>query len=512
MYHAAVTRPPGMTLAQLIDLEAQLARDRQADAGALAARDRALLAAAPALPGGRGALLLGWLDALRARDRSALFPGQAVAGALRALRALLVLAGLVLGWGAGTAVLSYGGGHPVNVWDFLLVFVGLQVLLLALLVASFLLPLAALGAPALGLFRSALGALYPWLAARGVRPGGDRAQEWKALWHRVRTRRSLYHDVEPWLLLSLTQAFGVAFNVGALAAILRLVVFTDVAFAWSTTLVELDAHRFHGLVQAVAWPWRALWPEASPSEALVAATRYSRLEGAYLLSGVGRSARPELVGGWWPFLVSALLAYGLLPRLLLLAVARVKMARLLARLPHDDAEVSRVVGRLAAPHVETRAAVPEPPAGEAARAGAARPALAAHGASCAAVLWRDVPGSAALEAALSRALGCPVSRTRAAGGEGSDADGADWAELAAGVDTVAVVAEAFEPPDRGVRRLLAGARTTLGPRRLLVVLLVGAPEDGLRPPRGEDVAIWRDALASLEDPWLSVEPLRGVEP
>lgn len=497
-----------MTLANLIDLEAQLERDRDADPDALAARDRALLAGARVDPRRRGALLAAWLDALRAKEPSALTPGAAVAGALRGIRAALALAGILLGWGAGTAVLSYGGGHPVNVWDFLLAFVGVQAALLALLAASFLLPLAALGAPALGLFRSALGALYPRLAARALRAGGERAHEWRALWHRARSRRSLYHAVEPWLLLSLTQAFALAFNAGAFAAILRLVVFTDVAFAWSTTLVELDARRFHGLVEALAWPWRALWPAAVPSEALVEATRYSRLEGAYLLSGAGRSAHPELVGGWWPFLAAALLVYGLLPRVVLLAAARLRVARLLARLAHDDAEVSRVLGRLSAPHVQTRAPLAEPPHDAAPRPAAAPLAGAARGSSCAAVLWRDVPGGPALEAALARALGCPVLRTRAAGGAEPAGDGADWAALGAGVDTVAVVAEAFEAPDRGIRRLLSDLRAALGPRRLLLVVLVGASAGSPAPPRDADVAIWRDGLAALEDPYLSVEPLR----
>jgi hypothetical protein len=78
------------------------------------------------------------------------------------------------------------------------------------------------------------------------------------------------------------------------------------------------------------------------------------------------------------------------------------------------------------------------------------------------------------------------------------------------MDTVAVVAEAFEAPDRGVRRLLSDLRGALGPRRPLLVLLVGAAADGPRPPRDADVSIWRDGLAPLEDPHLSVEPLRGA--
>jgi Protein of unknown function (DUF2868) len=496
-----------MTLANLVDLEAQLARDRDGDPAALAARDRALLSGVAVDPRRRGELLAAWLEALRAREPNALFPGALVSGALSGLRAVLVLGGVLLGWGAATAVLTGGGAHPVNVWDFLLAFVFVQLALLALLAASFLLPLAAMGAPVLGLFRGAVGAIYPRVAARGLAAGGERAHEWRALWHRARTRRSLYHAVEPWLLLAVTQAFAVAFNAGALAAILRLVVFSDVSFGWSTTLTGLDARRFHALVEALAAPWRALWPAAVPAQWLVEATRYSHLEGAYLLSGAGRSAQPDVVGGWWPFLVAALVAYGLLPRAVLLAAARVKVARLLSRLPHDDAEVSRVVERLCAPHLETRAAVPEGPAGEPPRA-LAGAAGAARGSSAAVVLWRDVPGGPALESALARGLGLAVARTRAAGGKDAGEGSDGWAEVSGGGEQVVVVAEAFEPPDRGVRRLLSELRRALGPRRLLLVVLVGAAGERPGPPRDVDVRIWRDALAALADPFLSVEPLR----
>ena len=51
-----------MTLSDLIDLEAQLARDREADLAVLEARDRGLLAGAPG--GSRRTLLERWLHAL----------------------------------------------------------------------------------------------------------------------------------------------------------------------------------------------------------------------------------------------------------------------------------------------------------------------------------------------------------------------------------------------------------------------------------------------------------------
>src|SRR5204863_307845 len=83
------------------------------------------------------------------------------------------------------------------------------------------------------------------LAARAQGDAAERVAAFRALWHRLRSRRSLYHHLEPWLLLGLTQAFGVAFNLGALFGCLRLIVFSDIAFSWSTTLLQLDPAHFH---------------------------------------------------------------------------------------------------------------------------------------------------------------------------------------------------------------------------------------------------------------------------
>jgi hypothetical protein len=493
-----------MTLADLVDLEAQLARDHDADPAALAARDRAL---APASPGEeRGALLSRWLERLREADPAALRPGRAVASALAALRALLLLAGLVAGWGVATALLGYRGGHPVNVWDVLLALVGSQVLLLLLLAAAAALRALSRGGDA-GALASALAALHARLAALAFR--GDRGAEWRQTWHRIRARRSLYRRVEPWLLLGATQSFAVAFNVAALVAAARLVVFSDVPFGWSTTLVELGPERFHAVVSAIAAPWRAAWPEAVPTAALVEATRYSRLEGAYLGAGARRAADPLLVGGWWRFVVAAIACYGLAPRVALLALARARAARLLRRLPLDDAEVARAVRRLEEPLVETRAggvaaAPPGAADGGPERVDGAEAAPA--GAGCQVLLWRDVPEVPGLAPAIARHTRRPVLAVAAAGGR--DWDGA--APAADGGGPLVVVAEGFEAPDRALIRLLASLRVRAGPRRHVLVLLVDLAGGAVRAAADPQVRVWRERLARLEDPFLAVEPLEAA--
>lgn len=498
-----------MTLADLIDLEAQLARDRDVEPDALEARDRAWLAEIPeGARRDREGLLRGWLDAGREAEPGRAHPGAAVERALGATRALLVFVGLVLGWASATGVLAFSGEHPVNVWDFLLAFVGIQVLLLALLALSFFLPLGAVGRPAASLVRGAVAWLYSRFAARSAR-SREQSAEWSAFWHRLRSRRSLYHRIEPWLLLGTTQGFGVAFNVGALVALMRLVVFSDLAFAWGTTLVELDAPRFHALVAAIAAPWRGIWPDAVPSPDLVAATRYSRLEGAYLSPGAGRALRPDAVGEWWKFLAVSLAFYGLAPRVLLLALARLRTATLLRRLPLDDAEVTRVVRRLSEPHVDTRSA--SAPEIAARRAGVEPPHARGAGAAsrCAVVLWRDVPSTAAVTSAVAAQAGCSVATVQPAGGRDYDEGGVDWARVASGADSVVVVAESFEAPDRATARFLRSLRTALGPRRHVLVLLAGAAGESVTSASPQAVRLWREGLSALEDPWLSVEALRG---
>jgi hypothetical protein len=495
-----------MTLADVIDLEAQLARDRSADPAALEAHDTGSFAG---LPQDRGTLVERWLQARREEEPGRIHAGRIVANVLRGLRAALVIAGLVLGWTAATAVLRYTGEQPVNAWDFLLVFVGLQLLLFALLVASFLFPVAALGTPLLGLFRGVLAAVYPRLAARASGASADRLLEWRTLWHRLRSRRSLYHRLEPWILLGLTQAFGVAFNVGALLGCLRLIVFSDIAFSWSTTLVHLDATRFHALVHALAAPFGWLWPDAEPSRALVEATRYSRLEGSYVLSGTGRAAHPELVGGWWPFLLASLVFYGLLPRCVTLGLAAFRGSRVLARLPLDDAEVGRLVQRLSAPRIETRSSQPDQAASPSGRPLSA-PLPDAPGNRCTLVLWRDVPALPALEAAVAQQTRWTVAAVQAAGGRDYEEGRIDWTRVANGSDPVVVVAEGWEAPDKAVLRLMRELRRALGDQRHLVVLLAQVDAAGIRPAPAADLRIWQEGLAPLEDPYLAVQPLRGT--
>ncbi|MCB9528957.1 MAG: DUF2868 domain-containing protein [Myxococcales bacterium] len=499
---------PPLSLEDLVDLELRIAEDEHQDPQTLLARDRPIGATLTATD--RTERLRGWLAALRARGAAT---GERVARALRLTRLALLIAGLTTGWGTARWLLAYDGRTPVNVVHALAVLVGLQLALLLLLALFALLrrltgdrirALGDLRALAVGLVR-----LIDRLQLRADAAWRARDPEaracWKAAWHRLNSRRSLYHGVERWQLLAATQGFGVTFNLGALAALLTAVALSDLAFAWATTLA-VEPADVAALVRLLAAPWSWIWPAAAPDAALVEATRYSRLAAAYAGADTGRAADPRLIGDWWRFLAMAITVYGLLPRLLLHALARRRAAAVLQALPLHTPDIDRVLRRLEAPRVETRAPDPEhphaPPTAETPHLAPAPPATPWR-----AVTWRDIPLAPERITALIEGPFAGAARGVVDVGD-YDAEARALQTLAADDARVLVLAEAFEAPDKAIRRFLRALRDALGPDRPIIVGLVHeATPDGYRPVDPDTLRLWRQHLAANEDPWLGVEAL-----
>lgn len=119
-------------------------------------------------------------------------------------------------------------------------------------------------------------------------------------WHPSRQQRR--HML--WLL----HAFWCLVALGILIGYCALLLFSDLAFGWSSTLVQKPAiaTRFAGWL---AWPWQHIWPGAVPSADMIMATQFQRINPA----GTDATA----AGQWWRFLMASLLFYNLLPRFLL---------------------------------------------------------------------------------------------------------------------------------------------------------------------------------------------------
>ena len=211
---------------------------------------------------------------------------------------LASIAGALLGALAITGACGYSGSEPVNIW-----------LLLGLFA---LLPL---------LFTVIAG--FSWCSALRPLPGS------LPLTAQVTFRpllKSLYTSsldngefssrlLKPWLLWKL-QWLAVAFQISVLATFYLIVLFQDLAFAWSSTVVAGEGWMT-ALLQMIAWPWQWLMP--GPSAELIHNSQYYR----------GSGFNSQLLGQWWSYIVLAMTVYGLLPRLLLALWMRYRVGRML---------------------------------------------------------------------------------------------------------------------------------------------------------------------------------------
>jgi len=117
---------------------------------------------------------------------------------------------------------------------------------------------------------------------------------------------------ELWLFYQ-TQILAESFSAGCLLLYLLLLLGSDITFVWRSTLLEPE--DLLPALKAIGIPWR-FWTEAQASLALIEQTRDFRLDSQGLPQPV--------VGLWWKYILATQLAYNLLPRSLMLLVARQK--------------------------------------------------------------------------------------------------------------------------------------------------------------------------------------------
>ena len=503
-----------MKLADLVDIECQFMRDAELDPAALRRRDRRIGRELEEKHRDRNALFVAWLQ--RLQPQREFTPGHLFESAYRWLRYLMILIGLLTGAGTASAVLQFDGTRPVNVVHFLAVFVGLQVLTLLLLLLTLLPSSIRKMVPTSGDFHKFLREIG-YLASRLVERlwahlPGKRRSEILADLQRLKVRHKLYDSLEHWLVIGLTQRFGVAFNLGALAACLYLITFSDLAFAWNTTL-QVNSETFYSIVKTLAWPWTKIVPDAVPSPELVDMSRYFRIEGSYSGAASGsRVLNAPAVGGWWPFLVSALVFYGLLPRLTMLAIARLKLHRALKKLPLDSADFQSLHDRLTRPLVETRAPEPEKPTGTRATGEVSSAQSTVGAETCTLVLWGEIElPPALLERLVQHRFGWHIRQQFIAGGIEVEEDRRTRQAIAmqsTATEPILILAESWEAPGRAIRFFIRELRNVIPSHRRLVIGLTDTSRaDNPAPPAQEDRRLWAQNIAALGDPYVQIEAL-----
>ncbi len=534
------------TLADLLDLEYLFQTDealrQQEGEQALRKRDRIIYLAkiAPKIKNtpilNPQELVQRWLQ-VRQRNsggagennREPLLPGAIWNEVSVVLLWLALFFGLGSGLGLASAFSVYSGRAPLNVSAFLGLFVALQLVILLAQPLFMLLRRVRRS----HLERSVLYTLLlrlmiagaDWIYARARRSlSANKRLSFAALLGQVRSRRELA-PLLVWPVFFLLQLSAIGFNLGVLGLTLAKVVFSDMAFGWQSSL-QLSAQQVADGVRLLALPWSWFLPEGMgyPSLAQVEGTQIILKDGIYHL------ATQDLVS-WWPFLCTALVVYGLLPRLLLLMGGYIRYRHQLDALELRNPEIRWLLQRMTTPQVETdgeHAAVrvrPQQPIyqidipQETAQESVAvdmPPATTAEGMHSLILVPEELLDgldNAALMQAMQNLSGCReiqiLQLPFSAAEEQALLVHIQKERAAALVDEVFLVQEAWMPPLQETQQLLAQLRTAVGETTPLTILLIGRPKGNnrLTPALPEHADIWHKKMQALADPSLYTRSL-----
>jgi uncharacterized protein DUF2868 len=476
-------------LGRLLDIEWMIESDQARSAADLQRHDRGLLRGqAPSNP---EQALRSWLDARR-QELDGRTLGVRVSETLTLLHLVLVALSLLAGAGSAEALLqSASAREPTNLLHFLF---ATLVWPLGLLLGSALAfaVRGRLGRSVLlaDVYVRLLGAISRWTRGR-AHEDWDLGHEWRKL--RRAARR--YRDIELLTLASAAQWYPLAFHLGAAASLLGSALFSDLAFAWSTTNDSLRWDTLAQLFRVVSAPWCVPLNEGCVSPELVRATQFSRFDGQY-----AEPLGAALSGAWWPVLLGCLLVYGVLPRLTFalglrgLAAHRSRRAservlelrqRLRAQIEVSASRThAQPDGAEPAPQVQARSIEASP---------VARP--------CWVIRWRGAALEESAEAELCKRLGLSAVRREAAGGSDFSRDSELLQAASQGAEAFVLVVDGWEAPDRATRRFVQGLRQSgAAERPVFIQVLLAAPD-------APELSLWRDRLRLLEDPFVVIEAL-----
>ncbi|MGC9325615.1 MAG: DUF2868 domain-containing protein [Desulfomonilia bacterium] len=520
----------------ILDLEFFLAEDAHVSEEELSRRDRELYLESikPYIPHGsrseksfRRVILKHWLEERRHEFRDhaaerAVLPSEAFSEAQGLTMIILGVVGAVSGSSLALSLLVYRGVEPVNVSVYFGVLVLLQILLFLFTLVrglfirisgSFLKRHSAL----VGLVRGITDRLFRSFSAGLSRYlGAERRSEIESVLGILKGKRGAYGSIFAWSFVSSTQLFGICFNLGVLVTTLVRVLTADLAFGWQSTLA-VSSKTVYSIVHTLSIPWSWIVPQqyAHPSLAQIEGSRMVLKDGIYAL------ASSDLVS-WWPFLILAVLLYGLVPRVIFFIWSFGAQRYALSRLDFSQTLLERIIMRMITPVINSSGRPTE---------GVEHPGdIPFHGdrpeedwlsGDTRAVVL--VPSELVdhldreeLDATVKERLHWTVTGVMGTKIE-PDADLSTLREIRSlgsrESHAVVLLIEGWQPPITEALNFIQTLRTAVGPATRIAVLLVGRPSnDTVFTPVGDvDRHIWKRSLEAIGDQNLRIEA-SGVSP
>lgn len=454
---------PRWQLADLLDFETLLA----SETAPVSSRDRTVfsrdirpqLAVLPEADRRRSGLRL-WLDARRADG--GVWPGTGWRHSMAWLR--LWLFGAMFASGVLLAAgLCLGNGQRVHAVVFLALTVWLPWLLFVLMwVARRLMRRSKTG---IGMLLSLLVRLMP----------GDRVRRQRQYdaWTRALSDSRAAGSAFSARVSGLFQWGGLGFGLGVVLAFVATLMVFDVRFYWESTPDNDGFMR--AAVHVVALPWASVWPDAVPDQAVIASSRRQSPAAPQRVPG------GKVAGVWWRFLLMSVLAWALLPRLLLIGLFALQERRALRRLDFQSPRHRRLWRQLA---------------------GVGRGQTANVAADGALVL--DVGGSGldggAIRGFMLRRLRLNPQATQRVSVLDDAAEKAADKALAAGPRHVVLVAFDWALSPRQVRDLQQRVRRLAGDATPVTWVVVGGSADRPLSPGADELARWTTFIDGLADP------------
>lgn len=480
---------PPWSLAELIDFEITL--DQQDSIDFEEERHRYPLLTGAAFgepPIDRSTAFRAWLRARQAHQATT--PGNHFERLLGMGSGLAIAAGILTGFSVCAGLVAVDGtGHPINALRFLMFTSGLQVLMLGLALCLGL-------AVALGWMAAHLS-----VAGRAVlaiadvflrKASGEQRQDIRAGIFKILDRTERLRPLIARELLRLTQTFAIFFNIGILAAMLLWYLpFSDLVFGWESTY-QSGAEWVTRVVHIAAWPWSWVSDSLVPSQLQIEASRYVRGQAAGSIDAVSAHA-------WWPFLLCAVLIWGLLPRLLLAGFVSNSIKRYLRGLSFNDPACHALWRRLEGPLVVADGGtmvLPDDGATHQRPTSRVARALIIKSDACS-LTDEELPS------VVDRVLHWRASSVVTTSIDDDQFSPELQASLLSGPDAVVVVTTAMQNPIVAIASFLKSLETSAGQGIELVVVLVGASGEVME----ERLKIWR-RFASIHRLTVGIECCR----
>lgn len=316
------------------------------------------------------------------------------------------------------------------------------------------------------------------------------------------------------------QLGGIGFNIGVIIATLAKVTFSDIAFAWQSSL-QLSAETIAALVQWTALPWSWFLPAAVPGLEHIQGSRI------ILKDGIAHLATTDLIS-WWPFLVCAVLVYGLLPRCVLLVAGLIYQQKAVERLYGNDLKTRRLLLRMTTAQVDTSGMLEKTSSRKSQKAAAslsvpATPADRPMESSLDSIgeqwyvfipdeLFDDCPKNLLREylrkiephASFGWIRYDGLETLQTAHNDGLDAQ--NIGEMTAGIF---ILQEAWQPPLKETEQMLRNLRLLIGRHKPIILLLIGRPTPAtmLTPVDLQHLQVWTKKMQVVGDAFLEVRPL-----